>query len=496
MSIKTEEVNSTETTTESTKHFGVPHREAVSRFLVTAAATVVIIAGVKAASGLIAPILLALFLTIILLVPLRWLQKKGCPNSLSLLIVLGGTILIFLGIGFFVGKSFNDFARRIPTYKNRIVRKVEEIDKTLVEYGVVVTDLTELLTGKKEPVKDPAKDPKKSLEKNSGEDSTSFPVQPDVPTNTTIESSAIEVPTTDGQSTKAGQDKEQSAETDSNDAVHADTEAKDVEKDGVEKDGIPATTEDVEDEALSDEELQQFFSSHQQPPPSLISLDTKNIMYWISWSIGEIRHWAESGFLVLIFTIFMILEAARFPEKIDRAFGKEGPIGFSHFHHIAEEIRRYLFLKAISSLMSATAATFVYWMFGVPATLFWGIVAFVLYFIPNIGGTLAAIIPGLLIFMTYGIGGVLLYAVCLIAIECAIAYGIEPKMLGHGLGLSVVVILLSLFTWGWILGPIGLFLSAPLTIMVKIVLQAFKETEWIAVLLSDKVRENPPSNVA
>jgi predicted PurR-regulated permease PerM len=54
------------------------------------------------------------------------------------------------------------------------------------------------------------------------------------------------------------------------------------------------------------------------------------------------------------------------------------------------------------------------------------------------------------------------------------------------LGLSTVVIILSLLVWGWIFGPIGLFLAAPLTIMVKIILQAFKETEWIAILLGDK----------
>lgn len=426
---------------EPSKFFNSPRREAVSRFLVTAAATIVVIAGIKAASGLIAPILLALFLTIILLVPLRWLRKKGCPNILALLIVLGGTVLIFLSIGYFVGTSFNDFARRIPSYKNRIVKKVEDLDKKLAHYGFAITDLTESLTGKKKLM----------------------PFTEDAQTDET-----------DNHPKGTAVDEGKNIETDSN-------------KDDEEDKSVP-----IEDELISDEELQNFLAHHQQQsPPSLISLDTKNIMYWISWSVGQLRHWAEGGFLVMIFTIFMILEAARFPEKIDRAFGKEGPIGFAHFHHIAEEIRRYLFLKAISSMMSAAAATFVYWMFGVPGTLFWGIIAFFLYFIPNIGGTLAAIIPGLLIFMTYDIEGVLLYAVCLVAIECAIAYGIEPKMLGHGLGLSVVVILLSLFTWGWILGPVGLFLSAPLTIMVKIVLQAFKETEWIAILLSDKIRDNP-----
>lgn len=433
----TETAARTEDTAASSSFFRTPRRVAVSHFLIAAAATIIVIAGIKSASGLIAPILLALFLTIILLVPLRWLQKKGCPNVLSLVIVLGGTILIFLSIGYFVGKSFNDFARRIPAYKDRIVGKIEDLDKKLAQYGFAIADLTQHLSGKREatpPTEQPGPVP-----------------------------------------AEASDAKENAA-----DPAHAGEEKKagDVSRDI---------------EPVSDEELQVFLTSHQQPPPSLIPLDTGSVMYWISWSIGELRHLAEGAFIVLIFTVFMIFEAARFPEKIDRAFGKEGPIGFAHFHHIAEEIRRYLFLKAISSLMSAAAATFVYWVFGVPATLFWGIIAFFLYFIPNIGGTLAAIIPGLLIFMTYDLEGVLLYAVCLVAIECAIAYGIEPKMIGHGLGLSVVVILLSLFTWGWILGPIGLFLSAPLTIMVKIVLQAFKETEWIAILLSDKIRDNPPA---
>jgi predicted PurR-regulated permease PerM len=82
-----------------------------------------------------------------------------------------------------------------------------------------------------------------------------------------------------------------------------------------------------------------------------------------------------------------------------------------------------------------------------------------------------------------GISGVLLYAICLLTVECTIAYGIEPKILGHGLRLSTLVIILSLFVWGFLLGPIGLFLAAPLTVMIKIILQAFPETRWLAIFL-------------
>ncbi|MDR1289650.1 MAG: AI-2E family transporter, partial [Planctomycetaceae bacterium] len=218
----------------------------------------------------------------------------------------------------------------------------------------------------------------------------------------------------------------------------------------------------------------------------LILLNSQDVMVWLRTSLVAIREIGESAFLVLIFTIFMIFEAASFPSKVDRALGFDGPINNQHLQKIAGEIRRYLFLKAISSMMSAVAATAVYWFFGVPAMFFWGVVAFFLYFIPNVGGIIASIIPGLLIFMTHDWQGVVIYMICLVGIECTIGYGIEPKMLGHGLGISTVVILLSLFTWGMLLGPIGLFMAAPLTIMVKITLQAFKETEWLATLIDRK----------
>ncbi|MDR0704932.1 MAG: AI-2E family transporter, partial [Planctomycetaceae bacterium] len=108
-----------------------PKPEKVYRFLVMGAATIVLLAGVKAASGIVSPMLLALFMTIILVVPLRWLRNHGCPNSIALIIVLGGTVFVFSGISYFVGRSLNDFILRLPAYKNRIVQKLDQIDKQL-----------------------------------------------------------------------------------------------------------------------------------------------------------------------------------------------------------------------------------------------------------------------------------------------------------------------------------------------------------------------------
>ncbi|MDR2115234.1 MAG: AI-2E family transporter [Planctomycetaceae bacterium] len=481
----------------------------VYSFLVMGAATIVILAGIKAASGIVSPMLLALFMTIILVVPLRWLRNHGCPNSIALIIVLGGTVFVFSGISYFVGRSLNDFILRMPAYKNRIVQKLDQIDKQLEQYGFVLGELGRNM-GKENLPEIPATEslPNNNLP-NNNLSTSQIPTSPistvpiptaEITTNeqtkfqpekkeTTSTNKSELFPNQNNENNEDNKNNENNKNDEQVDSNNSSVEkiAEKIAEKTAEQESINETEKLVPDEIVpvSSEEIAKLLNKQDKDQPSLIALNPESVMYWVTKSLVELRRVAEGGFLVLIFTVFMVFEAARFPEKIDRAFGKEGPINNEHFHRIANDIRRYLFLKAISSLMSAVAATFVYWIFGVPATLFWGVIAFFLYFIPNIGGTLAAIIPGMLIFMTYDVQGVLLYIICLVAIECSIAYGIEPKMLGHGLGISTVVIILSLFSWGWLLGPVGLFLAAPLTIVVKIIFQAFRETAWLAILLDN-----------
>ena len=475
-----------------------PKQEIVFHGLIMAAAVVLILAGIKAASGIIAPMLLALFATIILLVPLRWLQSKGCPSILALIIVLGCVAIIFLGISRLVISSVADLSSESKIYAKRIEREFNRLEERLEDLGFRL-DLgrdkkpEETTTGDETPEKDDSATNQNGKNSANGTAQDGIPpkseqskidaepaLQPDAillsPPEKTLE-------TMDNASADATDvtSNNPSENIDSDVATEEDKSIFDQVRSGMTSLLTPPDYGD-EEVVLDEDELDSTTPATIEP--SLIDLNARSLMNWFTTVFNEVRNLVGKGFLVMIITLFMIFEASRFPAKIDRAFGK-GPITNEHLHHIASEIRRYLFLKAISSVMSAVAATAVYLFFGVPAALFWGLIAFFLYFIPNIGGIIASIIPGLLIFMQFGPVGVMAYAVCLVAIECTIGYGIEPKILGHGLGISTVVIILSLITWGWLLGAIGLFLAAPLTIMVKIILQAFKETEWIAILIGD-----------
>ena len=428
----------------------VPHALAI------AASTVIILAGIQAASGLVGPMLLALFLAIILLVPLRWLQKRGCPQFVAFLFVLVCTIALFVGISFFVSKSLTEFIKTIPGYAKQVVKQYDDFKVQLEKVGFSLGKLVEKIPQGTEDVPKEQKPDGPSPQEVRG---ISSPPPKEVP------SVASPPAITD-------------AECDMADVENLESFVENGEDDADEVPTSASTLEEVDD----------WIQKTVQKEPSLIDLEPTVLAAWLARAMLYVRGMLEGGFLVLLFTIFMLFEASHFPAKVNRAFGKDGPINIGHFHRIAEDLRRYLFLKTLANLMSGSAAMFVYYMFGVPAFFLWGIIAFFMYYIPNIGGTLAAVIPGILILVappgiTGGISGVLLYAVCLLTIECTIAYGIEPKILGHGLRLSTLVIILSLFFWGFLLGPIGLFLAAPLTVMIKIVLQAFPETKWLAIFL-------------
>jgi AI-2 transport protein TqsA len=192
--------------------------------------------------------------------------------------------------------------------------------------------------------------------------------------------------------------------------------------------------------------------------------------------------------LILIITVFILLEISGFSAKIRSAF----PNADRHLGPVAEinaNVRHYLALKTLISL--ATGVLVALWLriIGVDYALLWGLLAFLLNYIPSIGSFIAAVPAVMLAFLQLGPGDGTLTAVGYLVINTVIGNLIEPRVMGEGMGLSTLVVFLSLLFWGWVLGPVGMLLSVPLTMIVKIVLYASEETRWIAVLLGSKPAE-------
>jgi predicted PurR-regulated permease PerM len=120
---------------------------------------------------------------------------------------------------------------------------------------------------------------------------------------------------------------------------------------------------------------------------------------------------------------------------------------------------------------------------GVDYPLLWALIAGLMNYIPNIGSIIATIPTVLFALVQLGLGGALWTLGLSMLIHNILGNFIEPRIMGKGLGLSTLVVLLSLLFWGFILGMVGMFLSVPLTMAIKIILEHNEKTKWLAILL-------------
>jgi AI-2 transport protein TqsA len=197
--------------------------------------------------------------------------------------------------------------------------------------------------------------------------------------------------------------------------------------------------------------------------------------------------------LVILTMIFILFEAAGFPAKLRRALGRaEGDL--SRYARITSEVQRYLAIKTLVSVVTGLLAGVVVAAAGVDFPVLWGLVACLLNYVPNLGSIIAAVPPVLLALVQYGPGRALVVAAGFLAINMVLGNFVEPALMGRKLGLSTLVVFLSLVFWGWVWGPVGMLLSVPLTMVVKIMLENTAETQWIAALLdvNPHGREEPP----
>ena len=198
-----------------------------------------------------------------------------------------------------------------------------------------------------------------------------------------------------------------------------------------------------------------------------------------------------NGFLILLTVVFIMLEASGLPKKLRLALDNPEKT-LESFSRFAVSVNQYIGIKTIFSLI--TGAVIWLWLviLGVNHAILWGLLAFLLNYVPNIGSIIAAIPAVLLALVQLGTTAALLTATGYAVVNITVGSIIEPRFMGRGLGLSTLVVFLSLVFWGWALGMVGMLLSVPLTMIFKIALESSEETRWIAVMLGS----SPPAQAS
>jgi len=332
-------------------------------FLVTTAAFVILVAGLREAQPILVPFLLSAFIAVIAMPPLVFLQHRHIPKGLALTLVIGGVVGVGMLMGALVGSAVDDFSAQLPTYQAK-----------------------------------------------------------------------LEVQTVNFLSWLAGM-------------------------------GVEISREVVNN-----------------------LLDPAKAMKMAAQGLNTLGGLLTNAFLILLTVIFILLEASSFPTKLRLIFD-DPEHSFSQLERFTDNIKRYMAIKTGTSLLTGIVVAVWLWVIGVDYPVLWGTLAFLLNYVPNIGSIIAAIPALLLALVQLGPGAVLWSALGYLVVNNLVGNVIEPRFMGRGLGLSTLVVFLSLVFWGWVLGPVGMFLSVPLTMTLKIALDSSEETRWIAILLGSEADE-------
>lgn len=502
-------------------------------YLYMAAAFVVVVAGIKAAEFIINPLLLSVFLAIISAPAYFGLVRRGVSMWLSLLIVIGGLSVVFLGVVLVLMESIAGFTSRQAYYADRITEETEKVQQQveqllpawLMDDGEEETGTT----GESEADAEPTENTDDQTERiadsshtgdgSDDEASTAFPVARgnDPPRNDPAfaavpsTSESTDTAAANAEDTAAGTFVEtegalatpstiDAADSDSTSTDESAASASEVAKADGESDEVdpsPLDPVDLDNDSVAmtefapapipftdspeplpqSERSWQDYMTEQFKPRAIFT-----VAAGIVRSIGQIL---SKAFLILLTVIFILLEAGSLDRKVKEAFAQQTPDAGRRAREIIDSIHRYIVIKSWVSL--ATGLLIALWLkvLGVPYANLWGLLAFLFNFVPNVGSIIAAIPAVLIAWLDLSLWPAVLCAAGFLVVNVVIGNFVEPRVMGRGLGLSPLVVFCSMVFWGWVLGPVGMLLSVPLTMTARIALDGFEDTKWVATLMGN-----------
>ena len=332
-----------------------------TKILLSLTASFIIIYSLQAAAQLLIPFLLAIFIALITLKPMFWLQERKVPGVLAAFLIVIFIMLVLSSIGSIVGSSIVEFTNALPSYQERLDLIIDQLMMT----------------------------------------STNF---------------------------------------------------------------LPY--------------IQSDFSLSEM-------IDTSWVMGLAAMLLNALRDALTNTLLIMFTIIFILLEASSFEIKLSAAFKRKSS-SFVRQKAYIDNLGRYLGIKTLVSIATGITVAIITSWIGLDFPLLWGMFAFLLNYVPTIGSIIAAVPAVLMALVQLGVGDALTTAIAFFFINLIFGSFIEPRLLGYGVGLSPLVVFIGLFFWGWIFGPVGMILSVPLTMALKMGLESDKETEWLAILIGSE----------
>lgn len=214
-------------------------------------------------------------------------------------------------------------------------------------------------------------------------------------------------------------------------------------------------------------------------------IDPSALMQMVANALRGIGSALTNLILVVMIVIFILFEAVELPRKLSLALN-DASQSLGRFESFIKSVNRYLVIKTLVSILTGCLITCWMWVLGVDFPILWGVCAFLLNFVPNIGSIIAAVPAVLLAFVQLGGLSAGLVAMGFLVVNLIVGNMIEPRYMGKGLGLSTLVVFLSLLLWGWVFGPVGMLLSIPLTIIMKLAFEANPKMHWLAIMIDSK----------
>jgi len=325
------------------------------------AAIVICLAGIKAASPILVPFCLSVFIAIICNPILKWLMKYRFPKGVAITTIIIIVVLAGMWLANLVGKAVNDFSAQLPAYQEQLGEKFSGFSQTLSQYDVPV----------------------------------------------------------------------------------------------------------------SVNQIVEYF-------------DPGAAMGVVTSILGGFGGVMANLFLILLTVVFILAEADSLPKKLHYALD-DPDMRMAQIDQFLSSVNQYIAIKTMVSLGTGVIISTVLWAIGLDYWVLWGVLAFLLNYIPNIGSIIAALPAVLLALVQIGPAGAGGVVALYVVVNVVMGNAVEPRFLGKGLGLSTLVIFLSLIFWGWLLGTVGMLLSVPLTMIVKIGLESNNTSRWLALLLGGDV---------